>query len=688
MRGNLSILILLVFSIGIKAQDLGSLNDAEKDSVLRYAEDLSLVNPTEALKYSRNLQTWGLNASDSLFYADAVRLEALSHYRTYRFREAQNKGASALRIYEQVNNVPGIIQGLINLGRIEAQMGSNYEALLKLEEALKLARSAADAHAQIDIDLLISRIFLVQNQLDSALSYAQNALQICHREDLKLQRGNVYNLLAEIKLSEGDIDKSMAFVDNARLIHKGLGQSLSVSETYALAARINMLTGNLSSAEDNIRKALEISEKYYDPYRNAGHYLVYSRIAYMLGDTTRSLSLAGMAHQVASDGPDIVLLNREITRQLVDAFLLSGDSAMALLNLLELNALDDSIRKYDFQKLMLKRDLKSRDSVNKRLQKENSYQEQLFERSRLLLLLAAGLIIVFALLVFALAQNILRKRKYSRHLMKKNEMIKTNTEDIRKQQEELKEKNKRLEQMDKAKNKIFSVISHDLRQPITQIKSVLNLLEAESMTDDERVAMASKLRESVDNSSNALENLLLWSKKQLTGLTTRVVDIHLLPQVWQMESHLKPNLQAKNIKLTIKIPDFFKIKGDMNQLDICLKNLVSNAIKFTNPGGEIIVSAFEQGDYDVVKVKDNGVGMDEEQLKQLQDASKDFSTLGTMSEKGTGLGVMLVNEFMHSQNGELRIESVKNEGSSFSLMFPRTNPDYRKETSKTNTPSA
>jgi signal transduction histidine kinase len=194
--------------------------------------------------------------------------------------------------------------------------------------------------------------------------------------------------------------------------------------------------------------------------------------------------------------------------------------------------------------------------------------------------------------------------------------------------------------------------------------------------------MASKLRESVDNSSNALENLLLWSKKQLTGITTRVVDIHLLPQVWQMESHLKPNLQAKNIRLSIRVPDFYKIKGDMNQLDICLKNLVNNAIKFTEPGGEIIVSAFEQGDYDVVQVKDNGVGMDQEQLEKLRDATQDFSTLGTMSEKGTGLGVMLVSEFMNSQNGRLRIESVKGEGSTFSLLFPKDNKDYRQEKKK------
>lgn len=663
----------------MSAQVSGDLTAAEKDSVLRYGEDLSLVDPNAALKYSRNLQAWGINQSDSLFYADALRLEAQSHYRLYQFTEALGKGAASLRIYEQLGNTEGRIQGLINLGMIESQRGSNFEALLKLEDALDLAISEQDAFARIDIEQLISRIYLNQNQLDSAMVFAQAALQVCNEEGLKLERGKVYNLLAEIKLAEGDIDKAMAFVDNARLIHRGLGQSLSVSETYALSARINILTGNLAAADENISQALEISVRFYDPYRNARHYLISSRIALMQGDTARSLSLARMAHEVASKGPEIVLLNREITSQLVDAFLLSGDSAMALLNLIELNELDDSIRRYDFQKLMLKRDLKGTQKENSRLSKENNYQVRLFERSKLLLLLAAGLIVVFSLLILALVQNIRRKRKYSKHLMKKNEMIRTNTDDIRKHQEELEEKNKRLEAMDKAKNKIFSVISHDLRQPITQIKSVLNLLEAESMTDDERVAMASKLRESVDNSSNALENLLLWSKKQLTGLTTRIVDIHLLPQVWQMESHLKPNLQAKNIKLTLNIPDFFKIKGDMNQLDICLKNLVSNAIKFTNQGGEITVSAYEQGEFNVVQVKDNGVGMDQDQLAKLRDASKNFSTLGTMSEKGTGLGVMLVNEFMQSQNGQLQIDSIKGQGSTFNLMFPKENKDYRKE---------
>ena len=680
MRALPAIILLFVWVPSLLlAQIPRTLNDAEKDSLLRYGDDLGFVDPDAALKYSRNLQNWGLDHNDSLFYAHAIRLEAQGFYQLYQFRQAVSKGSAALRIYEELGDTLGIIRGLKNLGKIEAQRGSNFESLLKLEQALQLAQSKEDFYSIISLNRLISRIYLHQNQLEQALLHAQRALEVCHQEDLKLQRGVVYNLLAEIKLAQGDIDKAMAFVDNARLIHRGLGQSLAVSETYAMAARINILTGNLKSAEENIHEAISISEGFYDPYHNAHNYLTYSRIAHMQGDTTQALAQAKKAQNVAGKGPDIILLNREITRQLVDAFLMSGDSAMALLNLMELNALNDSIRRYDFNRLMLQRDLREEQRRNEVLREDQSEQKQLFDRSKTLLLLAAGLIVVFVLLIFALVQNIMRKRKYSRHLMKKNEMIRTNTEDIRKQQEELAAKNKRLEEIDKAKNKIFSVISHDLRQPITQIKSVLNLMEAESMSDEERVAMASKLRESVDNSSNALENLLLWSKKQLTGISTRVVDIHLLPQVWQMESHLKPNLQAKNLKLTIKVPDFFKIKGDMNQLDICLKNLVNNAIKFTEPGGEITVSAFEEADYDVVQVKDNGIGMNEEELAKLRDATQDFSTLGTMSEKGTGLGIMLVSEFMNSQNGALRIESRKGQGSSFSLLFPKDNKDYRKE---------
>lgn len=218
MRGFLPILLFLSFTLGLKAQFKSSLTDAEKDSVLLYADDLSLVDPARSLVYARSLQTWGINASDSLFYADALRLEAQSHYKLYQFREAFNKGSAALRIFVQLNDKQRIIRGLSQLGEIEAQRGSNYEALLKLEEALKLSKETGNAFAQIDIDRIISGIYLDQNQLDSAMSYAQDALQICHRADLKLQRGNVYNLLAEIKLAEGDIDKAMAFVDNARLI--------------------------------------------------------------------------------------------------------------------------------------------------------------------------------------------------------------------------------------------------------------------------------------------------------------------------------------------------------------------------------------------------------------------------------------------------------------------------------------
>ncbi len=224
--------------------------------------------------------------------------------------------------------------------------------------------------------------------------------------------------------------------------------------------------------------------------------------------------------------------------------------------------------------------------------------------------------------------------------------------------------------MDKTKNKVFSVLTHDLRQPINQIKSVLNLLEMEQLDGDDRREIVEKLKESVDNSSNALENLLLWSKKQLTGISTTIVDVHLLPQVWQLESHLKPNLEAKNLKFEIIIPDFFKVKADMNQLDICLRNLITNAIKFSEPGGTITIDALEENGQKIIRVIDQGVGMTPEQLEKLKGEKGNFTTLGTMNEKGTGLGIMITKEFMENQEGQLNIMSRKGEGSIFSLIFP------------------
>ncbi|MDZ7849054.1 MAG: HAMP domain-containing sensor histidine kinase [Owenweeksia sp.] len=360
-----------------------------------------------------------------------------------------------------------------------------------------------------------------------------------------------------------------------------------------------------------------------------------------------------------------------ISQQLSKAYLQTGDSARALTELLEYKAIEDSIQNFDFKKMLLQREFEGQQQQIAQLHDDNSLKDELLDRSKLLLLLAAGFIVASVLLIFALMQSIYRKKKYARHLKKKNETIREKTDSVNSHQAELEAKNKKLEEMDKTKNKIFSVLTHDLRQPITQIRSVLNLLESEQLSDEDRITMVSKLKESVDNSSNALENLLLWSKKQLTGITTKIVDIHLLPQVWQLESQVSPNLQSKNIQFKIKVPDFFKIQGDMNQLDICMRNLVNNAIKFTNEGGEICLDAFEEGDYKVIRIKDNGVGMDADQLEKLQNLSETFTTMGTMSEKGTGLGILIVHEFMENQNGQLRIESEKRKGSSFSMRFPK-----------------
>src|SRR5690606_28008784 len=164
--------------------------------------------------------------------------------------------------------------------------------------------------------------------------------------------------------------------------------------------------------------------------------------------------------------------------------------------------------------------------------------------------------------------SLLIKRKHElKKLKTANKELAEKEAKTTEEKQKLEENNAELIELDKNKNKVFSILTHDIRQPINQIKSVLELLEMEDLNERDRIDIVQKLRESIDNSGGALENLLLWSKNQMTGINTKIVDVHLLPQVWQIESQVKSNLESKKLRLDIDIPDFFKVKADMNQLD-------------------------------------------------------------------------------------------------------------------------
>jgi two-component system sensor histidine kinase/response regulator len=225
-----------------------------------------------------------------------------------------------------------------------------------------------------------------------------------------------------------------------------------------------------------------------------------------------------------------------------------------------------------------------------------------------------------------------------------------------------------LEIANDTKNKLFSILAHDLRSPLASIQNYLEILSEFNIDETERLSINNALLNSTCNTQQMLGNLLFWSKSQMEGVTVNLVKLNLkevLESTFQVHQTIA---EEKNIRLIDDLDDSCLIIADADMLQLIIRNLVNNAIKFTKPGGEIIVSNDIVGDNCRIMIKDSGIGIPYEQQNDIF-SLKASPTFGTKNERGVSLGLVLCKEFTELQNGSITFESTPGVGTTFYVSF-------------------
>ena len=251
--------------------------------------------------------------------------------------------------------------------------------------------------------------------------------------------------------------------------------------------------------------------------------------------------------------------------------------------------------------------------------------------------------------------------------------------------DELERENKNLKGTNDAKDKLFNIIGHDLKNPLGSIMSFSEILvdEIESMPPDEAIRMAVTLNTAAKSVSGLLGQLIEWSKRQSGGLETKPGNFDMLDVIEKTDILLAGEMKRKGLKqLAFEIGDMdTRVYADEDMASAIVRNLINNAIKFTAAGGTITVSAFKaENGFRGFAVKDTGVGMSKERVKSLFDLSNIFSTKGTAGEPGTGLGLQLVKEFVEKNGGNIWVESELGKGTAFYFTLPAAKEEARKTT--------
>jgi len=302
------------------------------------------------------------------------------------------------------------------------------------------------------------------------------------------------------------------------------------------------------------------------------------------------------------------------------------------------------------------------------LSKERELQQAIISRHKLIQNIYIGIIIVilgFAALIFFFYSE---KKKANKLLEQKNAEISRQNVEIQEQAEKLKELNQ-------LKDKLFSIISHDLRSPLGSLLTLLSVTKEGYFTEEGFKNVIEDLSKNVGYTYELLENLLKWAQSQLQGTKLNPSVFNLIDATKNKLNIYSEQAVSKGITLQNLINDDISVYADRDMIELVLRNLIANAIKFSNDGSTVSVSAKRKDDWVEVCVADSGQGITPENLKKLF-GKELFTTVGTRKEKGSGLGLVLCKDFITLNGGEIWASSTLGKGSKFFFTLPIKGPGF------------
>lgn len=572
----------------------------------------------------------------------------------------------ALNSFKILNDTIGIAKVNGKLGVIQIERGNFKKGLQNSLSAISIFEEEGLKHDLSNAYNSLAKVYFKSKKFDKALQYNKKSLSI--REELDDLEGMKYTLknLGELYALKNDYRLS---IDN----YERILRLLDIKKDKDLIDEVMTSLGKCYLAINDLKKAAE--------YLRAG--LAFSRIqdnqlgvlkslnAFAdLNTRNNRLKLAktqlNEANKLAKklNNDEELLYNYKLNTELSskrnfhqDAFYWQRQyfNLKEKLNKEKFEALSLQIK--NNQASNINTDLVSFKEKNTNIPEKKGSKLSNSQKQNTLLIygLIASLVFVSALLIF----SYLRSSKNT-----------TTTKELSKKNKSLAQKNIRLEEVNEVKDKLFSIVSHDLKDSISSIKAFLDLLKDDGITKEEFNDLIPELSENANNASSLLFNLLNWSKSQMQNLQPKP-ELFNIQEVFQIKiSLIEKKVNDKGIILIDKSRREF-VYADKSMLEIVIQNLITNAVKFTGKGDVITVSNQDYNGKALIYVEDTGIGISEENQKKLFNVKKNFTTIGTENEKGTGLGLTICKDLVELNNGRIWVESTPNIGSKFYIELPK-----------------
>lgn len=584
----------------------------------------------------------------------------------------------------ELNFKPGMAEAMVNLGRYYLDGGDSENALKYFRYYEKICLEMQDSVLLADAYGHLGRLYNRQNFSSMAEEKFTAALEIALQLNNHALRGKCYNQLGGFYYSqqkyfpaEGNFLKSLKYFSSEK-------------DKVSYAASLHNL-GMVMKARKEYRRSLEYFKEAYSLLQDHKN----------VGDLGAVLLNTGEIYQIFNDYSlaEIYYLKALNAAQEAGAVDRITDSYQYLARLYAEK--EQYQEAYTFQSLYSaykdtlvhlthraseaevnkKLELERRERVMNQLIKEKElellnreYKISRLELSRknVLIYITGSISLLLSMLAFIFYQRYIIKKKKNFRLELQHLHTSRHNEELQELNSRLQQSELRLKELNDTQNKFFSIISHDLRGPLNTLSGFIQVMKKDTglFNKEELNLFSLRMERSLHGVASLLDNLFQWASAQ-TGL------IEFSPGDFRIEKLLKENVfllqdtaDLKKISLSYEVETGLMVTADIQMMRLLLRNMVSNAVKFTTKGGFVHIKAMEEDSWTLIKITDNGIGISAENRQKLLQDKPAHTRPGTDNEKGSGLGLILCKEFVEMHRGRIEVESAPGAGTTFLVYLP------------------
>ncbi len=606
-----------------KAVDLAEQLKNQRSLGLAYSNmgitQIVLGDYTTALRYSTQYLQLSIGLGDSIQMAVAYNMIGDHYYDLGEYDEAYFYFTQSYRIANRKADKVKMAVALHNVGRVFKVIGQYDRAKAHLELSRKMSAEEGDILGEpYSLDEL-GDLMMRQGKYDSALLLLKESLITLRVVQDPILEPRAYSRIANAYNRKEEFDTAFLYYDSALQEYNKTKNKLGIAEVELGRGQIYSQQNKFLEAKSSFEKSLASAQQLNARTLEIRCYNNLSRLWESKGDYRKSLEYY-KSFKLLEDSLFSQEMNEKLFRDQMRFETESKDTQIAQLSRLEA------------------------------LQKGEIKKQEFIRNIFVVLAALAGILLVT---IYRSGQ---RRIKINKLLLD--------------HQEEMEKRSAELEQLNQVKDKFFSIISHDLRSPINALAGLLDLMDRGAIRPEDMDKNVHELKARFNHARTLLNNLLDWTLLQMDKLSLHPAKID-MQKVGAENIQMLGTVQEKKIEIRNDIAEGTIAFADSNTINLVIRNLITNAIKFTNEGGHITLFTEDKGNFWNICVQDDGVGMKPEVLKMLFDKTSPYSTRGTANEKGTGLGLILCKEFVEKNGGAISVKSEEGKGSTFSFTVPK-----------------